>query len=95
MSDLKILDVIRCLDARHVMVYRTGSSKASVDVLNSSLFTSHKGFASASREDPPNVGDIVGLFESPDRFLRMLVVEVKEDMAVVWSMDQGDFRRLR
>ncbi|XP_037518385.1 uncharacterized protein LOC119395173 [Rhipicephalus sanguineus] len=94
-SDLKTLDVIRCVDARHLIVYRTSSGKASVDALNLLLAEFHQNLTSGPREDPPNVGDIVGLFESRDRLLRMLVVEVSEDKAVVWSMDQGNFCRLR
>ncbi|XP_049515506.1 uncharacterized protein LOC119436666 isoform X4 [Dermacentor silvarum] len=94
-SDLKTLDVIRCVDARHLIVYRGANGKASVDTLNLLLAEFHQGLTSAPREDPPNAGDIVGLFVSSDRLLRMLVVEVTEDMAVVWSMDEGHFCKLR
>lgn len=94
-SDLKTLDVIRCVDARHLIVYCGANGKASVDTLNMLLAEFHQGLTSAPREDPPNAGDIVGLFASSDRLLRMLVVEVTEDMAVVWSMDEGHFCKLR
>lgn len=94
-SDLNTLDVIRCVDARHLIVYRDANGKASVDTLNLLLAEFHQDLTSAPREDPPNIGDIVGLFASSDRLLRMLVVEVTEDMAVVWSMDEGHFCKLR
>ncbi|XP_065300989.1 uncharacterized protein [Dermacentor albipictus] len=94
-SDLKTLDVIRCVDAQRLIVYRSANGKASVDTLNLLLAEFHQDLTGAPREDPPNVGDIVGLFASSDRLLRMLVVEVTEDMAVVWSMDEGHFCKLR
>lgn len=93
-SDLKTLDVVRCVDARHLIVYCSSRGKESVDTLNSMLAEFHRVSTSVPREDPPNVGDIVGLLESKDCLLRMLVLEVAEEMAVVWSMDRGDFRRL-
>lgn len=92
-SDLKTLDVVRCIDARHLIVYCSSRGKESVDTLNLMMAEFHRDLTSVPREDPPNVGDIVGLLESRDCLLRMLVVEVAEEMAVVWSMDQGDFRR--
>lgn len=91
-SDLRTWNVVRCLDARHLLVYRCAAGRGGADSLNNMLAECHRD--SRPREDRPEVGEIMGLFTSNECMLRVLVVGVVNDTAVVWSVDEGNFHKL-
>lgn len=87
------LDVSGCLDARHLWVFNGANAQANVD--GRLLAEVHRSLQQGPRENAPSVGEVAGLWTSEEQLERVLVVEVAEEVAVVWGMDRGNFLRVR
>lgn len=91
-SDVRSLDVSGAMDAQHLWVYSSSEAREDAAHLSSLLLESHRALLKCpSQESPPSVGDIAGLLVSSECLLRVLVLQVTANMAVVWSMDRGNF----
>lgn len=94
-SDVTSLDVAGVIDAQHLWVYSSSEARADAAHLSSLLVEYHQTLLKfPSQESPPSVGDIAGLLTSSECLQRVLVLEVTGNMAVVWSMDRGNFCRV-
>ncbi|KAH9361338.1 hypothetical protein HPB48_006900 [Haemaphysalis longicornis] len=94
-SDVSSLDVSGVIDAQHLWVYNSSQAREDAIHLSSLLMESHQALLKCpSQESRPSVGDIAGLLTSSECLQRVLVLEVTENMAVVWSMDRGNFYRV-
>lgn len=94
-SDVSSLDVSGVIDAQHLWVYNSSQAREDAVHLSSLLMESHQALLKCpSQESRPSVGDIAGLLTSSECLQRVLVLEVTENMAVVWSMDRGNFYRV-
>ncbi|KAK8759704.1 hypothetical protein V5799_002663 [Amblyomma americanum] len=80
------LDIARCIDARHFIVYR--SSQMNEDIRAMAEYN-RKVVDRDPREDPPEVGQVAGLIVSGGELMRVLVLKVVERVAVVWEIDHG------
>ncbi|KAK8772861.1 uncharacterized protein LOC144114953 isoform X2 [Amblyomma americanum] len=91
-SDLRTWSVVRCLDDRHLLVCCCAAGREGVNSLNNILAECHRD--SRRRKHRPEVGEIMGLPKSSECMLRVLVVDIVRDAAVVWTLDEGDFLKL-
>uniref|UniRef100_V5H9Y7 Schlafen AlbA-2 domain-containing protein n=2 Tax=Ixodes ricinus TaxID=34613 RepID=V5H9Y7_IXORI len=90
-STLSKLDVVGCQDDQHLWVYCSAETRESVQALTKALteFLESLG-EDGALEDAPSVGSIVGLKSSGEQARRVLVLQVKGNLADVWAMDYGD-----
>lgn len=88
---LSKLDVVGCQDDQHLWVYCSAETRESVQALTKALteFLESLG-EDGALEDAPSVGSIVGLKSSGEQARRVLVLQVKGNVADVWAMDYGD-----
>lgn len=87
------LDVSGCMDARHLWIYNGAKERAYAD--GKFLAEVHGSLQEGPREEAPSVGEVAGLWTSEERLERVLVLEVGEEVAVVWCMDRGNFLKVR
>lgn len=90
-GELSMLEVVGCLDARHLWVYSGGETRESIQSLGESVLEFLSTLTEPGhRQHAPTVGSIAGFMSSSKHARRVLVLQVQGDAADVWSMDYGD-----